>query len=134
MRRYVIDAPVALELGRTGVRPGKGVQLVAPTLIRSQLVSRLYRDVRSGELTRQDAERWLDHIRSLRIRVLGDRVLLHVAWDVADHLGWPDTLAAEYVALTRLQADALVTFNEELARQAVAVVRVAGYEELLRSE
>src|SRR5690606_33094777 len=92
MRRYVIDAPVALELGRTGVRPGKGVQLVAPTLIRSQLVSRLYRDVRSGELTRQDAERWLDHIRSLRIRVLGDRVLLHVAWDVADHLGWPDTL------------------------------------------
>lgn len=57
-----------------------------------------------------------------------------MAWDVADHLGWPDTLAAEYVALTRLQADALVTFDEELARQAVAVVRVAGYEELLRSE
>src|SRR5690606_41790129 len=111
MRRYVIDAPVALELGRTGVRPGKGVQLVAPTLIRSQLVSRLYRDVRSGELTRQDAERWLDHIRSLRIRVLGDRVLLHVAWDVADPLGWPAPLAAEYSGLTRLPADDLSTLD-----------------------
>lgn len=134
MRRYVIDAPVALELGRTGVRPGKGVQLVAPTLIRSQIVSRLFRSVRSGELSREDAERRLDHIRSLRIRLLGDRVLQRVAWDVAEHLGWPDTLAAEYVALTRLQADALVTLDEELARQAGDIVRVATYTDLLRSE
>src|SRR5712691_9495231 len=32
----------------------------------------------------------------------------NVAWKVASQLGWSDTLDAEYVALTQLQADDLV--------------------------
>lgn len=133
MRRYVIDAHVALELGRTADRPAKGTQLVAPALIRSELLCRLYRRVRAGELSRQVAEEQLDHVRSLRIRLLGDRVLQRVAWDIADQLGWPDTLVAEYLALTRLQADAFVTLDDALSRTAATVVPVATYEELLRS-
>ena len=39
MRRYVVGADVALELARTGARPGTGSHLVAPTLIRSELLS-----------------------------------------------------------------------------------------------
>lgn len=133
MRRYVIDAHVALELGRTAARPAKGTQLVAPALIRSELLCRLYRSVRAGELSRQLAEQRLDHVRSLRIRLLGDRVLQRVAWDIADQLAWPDTLTAEYLALTRLQADAFVTLDDALFRTAAAVVPVAAYEELLQS-
>jgi hypothetical protein len=54
-------------------------------------------------------------VRGLRIRLLGDRVLQNVAWTVADQPEWPDTLDAEYVALTQLQADALITLDRQLA-------------------
>lgn len=134
MRRYVIDAPVALELGRTGARPHKGTQLVAPALIRSELLCLLYRAVRAGELSRQAAEDRLDHVRSLRIRLLGDRVLQRVAWDLAEQLSLPDTFTAEYLALTRLQADAFVTLDRELARVAATVVPVATFEEMLAAD
>lgn len=132
MRRYVVGADVALELARTGARPGTGSHLVAPTLIRSELLSHLYRSVRAGELTREQAEHCLDNVRSLRIRLLGDRVLQRAAWDIAVRLDWPDTLTAEYVALTRLQADAFVTLDAELARAAASVVTVATVAEVLR--
>ncbi len=132
MRRFVIDAQVALELGRTAARPGKGTQLVAPALVRSELLSLLYRSVRAGVASREEADRQLDHVRSLRVRLLGDRVLQRVAWDIAEELSWTDTLTAEYVALTRLHADAFVTLDDALAREVAAVVPVAGYAELLR--
>jgi hypothetical protein len=38
-------------------------------------------------------------------------VLQSVAWKIADQIGWPDTFDAEYVALTQLQADALITLD-----------------------
>ena len=57
--------------------------------------------------------------------MLGDRVLQAVAWKVADQLGWVDTLDAEYVALTQLQADALITLNPALAIAAKDLVTVA---------
>ena len=40
-------------------------------------------------------------------------------------LGWVDTLDAEYVALTQLQADALITLNPDLASAAKDLVTVA---------
>ena len=58
------------------------------------------------------------------------RVLQSVAWDVADQLGWPDTYDAEYVALTRLRADALVTLDDRLAQAAKRLVPVASIDEL----
>jgi len=57
--------------------------------------------------------------------LLGDRVLQSVAWKVADQLGWPDTFAAEYVALTQLQADALITLDGQLANAVKKLVTVA---------
>ena len=44
---------------------------------------------------------------------------------IATDLGWAETLRAEYLALTRLQADALVTLDGELARAAEGIVAVA---------
>jgi predicted nucleic acid-binding protein len=58
-----------------------------------------------------------------RMRLLGDRVLQSTAWkEVAEELGWTDTLDAEYVALTQLHADALITFDRDLARSARSLV------------
>jgi predicted nucleic acid-binding protein len=125
MTKYVIGPDVAIRLARDQVVIGAGHQILAPTLIRSQTLSLLYQEVQRGEMTKKDAERRLDYIRGLRIRLLGDRVLQAVAWKIADQLGWPDTFVAEYVALTQLQADALITLDEQLARAAKKLVTVA---------
>lgn len=133
MTRYVIGPDVALRLARDEVVIPDEHQLLAPTLLRSQLLSVLYQAVRRGEMTRKEADRQLNYVRGLRIRLLGDRVLQSVAWKIADQLGWPDTSDAEYVALTRLQADAFVTLDAKLARAVKGLVVVASIEVLFRS-
>ncbi len=80
MTRYVIDPDVALHLAREETVIREDHRLLAPTLLRSQLLSLLYQAVNRGEMTKKDAERQLDYVRGLRIRLLGDRVLQSVAW------------------------------------------------------
>lgn len=123
MARYVIAPEVALRLAHDRAVVSGEHQLLAPTLFRSQVLSLLYQAVRRGELTRQDADRQLTYVRGLRLRLLGDRVLQNVAWKLAEQLGWPDTLNAEYLALTTLQADAFVTLDAALARAVTGIVR-----------
>jgi predicted nucleic acid-binding protein len=130
MPRYVIGPDVALYLARHETLISGEHQLLAPTLLRSEVLSLLFRAVRGGEMTRSDADRRLTYIRELRIRLLGDRVLQQVAWKIADRLGWSDTLNAEYIALTQLQADAFITFDAELARAVDGVVATASIEAL----
>ena len=133
MTRYVIGPDVAIRLAQDRAEIRGEHQLLAPTLLRSQVVSLLYRAVARGDLTEQEADRQLDFVRGLRLRLLGDRVLQRTAWKVASQLGWPDTLDAEYVALAQLQADALVTLDQRLAQQVKDVVTVAPLEALFSS-
>jgi len=133
MTRFVIGPDVALRLATEEVVVSDEHQLVAPTLLRSQLLAMLFRSVQRGEMRERDADQHLDFVRGLRIRLLGDRVLQRMAWRVAAQLGWDDTYAAEYVALTQLQADAFVTLDGELAQAVAGVVTVAGYEALTGS-
>jgi predicted nucleic acid-binding protein len=130
MTKYVIGPDVVLRLARDEAAIRDEHQLLAPTLLRSQVLSLLYRAVRQGEMTKQDANRQLSYVRSLRIRLLGDRVLQNVAWKVADQLGWPDTFDAEYVALTQLQADVFVTLDPELADAVKHLVTLASIQAL----
>jgi predicted nucleic acid-binding protein len=132
MARYVIGPDAALRLAQERAVISEAHHLLAPTLLRSQLLSLLYRAVRRGELTNADAERQLTYVRSLRLRLLGDRVLQKVAWEIADRLGFPDTLEAEYVALTKLQADAFITLDAKLADSVKGIVTIATTEELHR--
>lgn len=131
MTKYVIGPDVAIRLARDEAVIGHEHQLLAPTLIRSQLLTLLYQAVRGGEMDRKDAQRLLDYVRGLRMRLLGDRVLQNVAWKIADQLGWADTYTAEYVALTQLQADAFVTLDPRLAEAVRDLVSVAPVEALL---
>ncbi len=130
MTRYVIGPDVALRLAENRASVPAHHQLLAPALIRSQLLSRLYQSVRNGDLTKKDAERQLDHFRAMRLRLLGDRMLQGVAWKIADQLGWPDTFDAEYLALTRLQADAFVTLDARLLEAARGIIPTAAIEAL----
>jgi predicted nucleic acid-binding protein len=128
----VIGPDVALRLAVNEARIPDEHRLLAPTLVRSQLLSLLYQAVRRGEVTKQDADRHLNHFRGLPIRLLGDRVLQNAAWKVADQLGWSDTFDAEYVALTGLQADAFITLDDRLADAVRDLVVVAPIDALFR--
>jgi predicted nucleic acid-binding protein len=130
MTKYVIGPDVAMRLAHDQIVIGDDHQILAPTLLRSQLLSFLYQAVSRGEMTKKDAEQRLNYVRGLRVRLLGDRVLQELAWKVADQLGWSDTYAAEYVALTRLQADAFVTLDWQLARAVKDLVAIAPIEAL----
>ena len=130
MTKYVIGPDVALRLAHERAAISDEHQILAPTLLRSQLLSLLYQAVRRGDLTKTDANHQLDYVRGLRIRLLGDRVLQNVAWRIADQLGWPDTLTAEYVALTQLQADAFITLDADLADTVKGLVAIAPIEAL----
>lgn len=130
MTRYGIDAGTAIRIATEGVPVHPGHQLVAPSLLRSQALSRLYRSSRSGELDAKEARRILDGITTMKIRLLGDRVSRAVAWQLAEQLRLDDTADAEYLAVAKLQADALVASDPEVAALAEGVVPVAAYEDL----
>ena len=130
MSRFVVDAGVVIHLVTEGIEVGDGHQLLAPTLIRSQVLSRLHEAVARGELAPDVGLARLRAGWALPIRLLGDAVLRRRAWDIATTLGWADTYAAEYLALTQLQADAFVTLDEELAAQAEGIAPLASVDDL----
>ena len=47
-------------------------KVLAPTLLRSQMLSSLYQAVQRGSLAKEDADERPNHLRGLRIRLLGD--------------------------------------------------------------
>jgi indolepyruvate ferredoxin oxidoreductase alpha subunit len=125
MTRFVIDCNTLLRVAAGEIEVASEHQLVAPTLVRSQALSALYQAARRGEISVVEGRERVRRINSMKVRFLGDKVLQAQAWKVADHLGWETTYDAEYVALTQLQADALVTSDEELARAASTLVETA---------
>lgn len=131
MTRYVIGPDAALRLAERRAAIPARHRLLAPTLLRSQVLACLYTQVRQGQLSKKEAAARLHYLRGLQIRLLGDRVLQQVAWKIAEQLGWTDTFVAEYLALTQLQADALVVLDPELAKAAGSVVPVASLAQLL---
>jgi predicted nucleic acid-binding protein len=128
--RFVVDCGVVLRLVSEGIDVGVEHELFAPTLLRSQTLSALHEAVHAGELTEDVAVERLARIQALPIRLLGDAVLRRNAWRLADQLGWASTFDAEYVALTKLQADALVTLDAQLARQVEGIVPTASIDAL----
>jgi predicted nucleic acid-binding protein len=114
--RFVLDPGAVIELVQCELRVAPEHELLAPTLVRSQVLSRLHEDGMPELVPR---------VNALKMRLLGDAVLRRRAWEIADELGWRETYDAEYLALTQLQADAFVTTDKTLARVAKRVVTVA---------
>jgi predicted nucleic acid-binding protein len=126
LTRFVVDCETLLRVAAGEIEVAAEHKLVAPTLVRSQALSALYEAARRGEITRDEGLDRVRRINSLKVRFLGDKVLQQQAWKVAEQLGWETTYAAEYVALTTLQADAFVTSDPELVRAVSALVETAG--------
>ena len=130
MTRFVVDASTVLHLASAGVKVRSTHKLLAPTLLRSQTLSALHEAVQRGEIPADVARDRLTRIGRMPIRLLGDAVLRRRAWELADQLGWSSTYDAEYVALTQLQADALVTLDPKLARSVKGIVPTASIDAL----
>ena len=130
MTRYVIDAPTLVHLVANGVQVSPRHQIVAPNLIRSQALSLLLEAVRNGDLTEDLALQHHERLTELKMRLLGDRVSRRTAWKIAREQGWKTTYDAEYLAVTHLQADALITVNPALATKAKELVPLAQLEAL----
>jgi hypothetical protein len=125
MARYVVDAVTLLHVVDHGLDVDPAHRLVAPNAVRTQVLQLLLSEVRNG--TRSDAAALQVHetITALKLRLLGDRVSRGLAWRIAREHDWADLSDAEYVALARLQADALVTVAPGLTARAEGVVPLA---------
>jgi predicted nucleic acid-binding protein len=130
LTRFVVDSSAVLHLARERIDVPDEHELLAPTLLRSQVLSTLHEAVHRDEIAAESARDDLARINRMSIRLLGDAVLRRRAWDLADRLGWASTYDAEYLALTQLQADAFVTLDADLARRAEEVVRIASIDAL----
>lgn len=87
----------------------------------------------NGDLTEDLALQHHQRLTELKMRLLGDRVSRRTAWRIAREQGWETTYDAEYLAVTELQADALVTFDPALAMKAKGVVPLANLDALTAS-
>ncbi|MGW4098552.1 DUF1905 domain-containing protein [Mycobacterium sp. NPDC004974] len=131
MSTFVIDAPVAIKLATDNAVIPQQHSLTAPTLLRSQVLALVYEAVRRNEIDERAGRKVIDDIRGLRIRFLSDRSLEDHSWRLASKMNWPDIHQVEYIALTQLQADALVTVDTELAAAARAFVKTASVADIL---
>ena len=134
MARYVIDAQTLLHLLDRDLTVDPGHQLVAPGSIRSEALQLLLDDVRRGARTEKEALHTHERVTERKMRVLGDRASRGLAWRIAREHDWDTLRDAEYLAVTRLQADALVTVDPGLAAKAADVVPVAPLQALLTPE
>ena len=131
MTRYVVDPPTLLHLVDEDLTVHVDHQLVAPRSILSEALQLLWDDVRRGTRTDRAARLTHDQMTEVRMRLLGDRVSRGTAWRIAGELGMTSLRPAEYLAVTRLQADALVTTDPDLAAVADGVVPLAPVQALL---
>jgi predicted nucleic acid-binding protein len=130
MARYVIDAPTLLYLVDAGLVVDPEHQLVAPSSVRSAALELLLHDVRAGKRTEAAALAVHEQMTAMKLRLLGDRVSRRIAWRVARQHDWDTLRDAEYIAITRLQADALLTIDPRLAAIARNEVTVVAIDDL----
>lgn len=130
MTRYVIDAPTLLHLVARGVAVNPRHQIVAPSLIRSQALTLLLDAVRRGDLTDAEALAYHERITEMKMRLLGDRMSRKTAFKMARQQGWESTYEAEYLAVVKLQADALVTIDPAMIAKADGIVTLAAFDVL----
>ncbi len=123
--RFVVDAGTLIRIATGEIEVAAAHTLFAPTLVRSQALDALYPAARRGEISSAEGRECVWRLNALKVRFLGDRALQTQAWKIAERLGWDTTYAAEYLALTQLQADAFVTSDAALTLAASEIVDVA---------
>lgn len=127
----MIDAGAAIALVRRGYSARDGIDLYAPTLLRSQVLALARRELVSDDGDPRAMLELAEAACRLPRRLLGDAVLRSTAWKLAHEQGWPDTYDAESIALTRLHGRALVAEGQRLRARAAGLVELLTVDELL---
>lgn len=125
MSRFVVCPLTLLAVLDGDLDPTPHHQLVGPAGLRSQVLELMLERVVDGRLTDARALAHHERLTTMKLRLLNDRVSRRSAWDLARANGWRSLRHAEYIAITGLQADALVTVDDKLAAAASGIVRVA---------
>jgi predicted nucleic acid-binding protein len=114
----VVDASVAVNISYGGLGPLAGEELVAPPLMWSEARSSLHQAVWRGDVDAEEGLDLLTAVQDLPVRSQSPKRLGHVAWRLADELGWAKTYDAEYLALAELLGCRVVTVDSRLRRGA----------------
>ena len=72
MTRFVVDAGAVIHIVSAGIEVSGEHELLAPTLLRSQVLSMLHEAVDRGDLAAPLARDYLARIGAMRIRLLGE--------------------------------------------------------------
>ena len=131
MTRFAIDPATLVLLADSGSEVGKQHQLVAPNSIRALALDLLLQRVLGGELSEPAALDLHERMTEVKMRLLGDRVSRRTAWRLAQERGLSSIQHAEYLAVAKLQADALVTVDRDLTAAARGVVPLAKLKDLV---
>lgn len=134
MTRYAIDAAVAIEMVRSQWSPPADLRLLAPAWLKSHATRIIYDEVLAGDLDDPAAVRLLDDLASVPVRFLADRVSRTTAFRIARQLALVDPVPAEYLAIAKLQTDALVTDDTDLAAWASGIVPVIRSADMMGAE
>ncbi len=134
MTRFALDPLALVGIAGSGRSVLPSHQLVAPNSIRTDAMDLLLLRVRSGDLQERAALELHERMTELKVRVLGDRVSRRTAWRFAAD-GITQTMhEAEYLAVAKLQADALIALDPRLAAVASGVVPLAALTDVLSDE
>lgn len=134
MTRFAIDPQALLAIAGSGRSVIAAHQLVAPNSIRSDAMDLLLLRVRGGELNEDAALDLHERITEVKMRLLGDRVSRRTAWRIARDHNMATMHEAEYLAVAKLQADALIAIDPKLAAIAADVVPIAALTDVLSGE
>ena len=132
MTRFAIDPETLVWIAENHVVIGNH-QLVAPNSIRSTDLDLVLGRVLRGEISEVQALQLHERMTATKIRQLGDRVSRRTAWRLAVDHGRETIALCEYVAVAKLQADALVTTTRELVALAHGLVPLDELSELLET-
>lgn len=120
----VVDATVIVQVSLAGgsLGPLEGHDLIAPTLLASEVTSILWEMTHRGDVPHDHARVAVGRLGSLPIRYERPDGLAERAWDLARSLGWAKSYDAEYVALALVHQAPLFTIDERMRRGAGHIV------------
>ena len=128
----VVDASVIVQLSLAGgsLGPLEGHDLIAPTLLASEVTSILSEMTYRGEVPEDHARVAVVKLEGLPIRYERPAGLAERAWDLARSLGWAKTYDAEYLALAIISDAPLITIDQRMRRRASHIVPMPSPAEL----
>jgi predicted nucleic acid-binding protein len=129
----VVDASVIVQVSLAGgaLGPLERHDLIAPTLMASEVTSILCEMTHRGEVPHDQARIAVGKLSSLPIRYERPDGLAERAWDLARSLGWAND--AEYVALALVHETSLFTIDQRMRRGAGHIVAMPSPADLATS-